>query len=303
MPRPQLNDLQAFVTVARMRSFTKAAAHLGLTQSALSHTVRTMEERLGIRLLTRTTRSVAPTEAGERLLTTLGAHLDDIEAELESIGELRDKPAGTIRITTGEDALTSILWPKLMPFLRKYPDIRVEFDVSYGLRDIVADRLDAGVRMGEQIEKDMIAVPIGPPTRMAAVASPEYFAAHAPPQHPRDLARHRCINLRLPTFGGWYAWEFERNGRELHARVEGQLAFSTAPHVVTAAVDGFGIAYLPESLLMGAVQAGKLIRVLEEWCPPFPGYHLYYPNRRQHSSAFALVVEALRYKKVGKKAK
>lgn len=303
MPRPQLNDLQAFVTVARLRSFTKAAAHLGVTQSALSHTVRVLEQRLGIRLLTRTTRSVSPTEAGERLLGTIGAHLDDIKAELESIGELRDNPAGTVRITTGEDALTSILWPKLLPLLRKHPDIHIEFDASYGLKDIVADRFNAGVRMGEQVEKDMIAVPIGPAMRMAAVASPAYFAAHSMPQHPRDLAGHRCINLRLPTFGGLYAWEFERNRREIHARVDGQLVFTTAPHVATAATDGFGIAYLPEGLVMDRIKSGKLIRVLEEWCPPFPGYHLYYPSRRQHSSAFALVVETLRYRKRDREAR
>ncbi|WP_413626728.1 LysR family transcriptional regulator [Luteibacter sp. Lutesp34] len=298
MARPNLNDLHVFIMVARMGSFTKAAAQLGLTQSALSHTVRALEERIGIRLLTRTTRSVAPTEAGERLLKTVGPHLDDIETELDSIGELRDKPAGTVRITTGEHALTSILWPKLLPVLRRHPDIRVEFDVSYDLKDIVASRFDAGVRMGEQIEKDMIAVRIGPPMRMAAVASPTYLEAHPAPKHPRDLALHQCINLRLPTFGGLYAWEFERNGREVHARVDGQLVFSTAPHVAAAAVEGFGVAYLPEGMVMDAVKAGKLIRVLEEWCPPFPGYHLYYPNRRQHSAAFEVVVAALRIKKI-----
>jgi DNA-binding transcriptional LysR family regulator len=301
MARPNFNELQLFVTVARMRSFTKAAAHLGLTQSALSHTVRTLEERLGIRLLTRTTRSVAPTDAGERLMATVGAHLDDIEAELQSISELRDKPAGTVRITTGDHALSSVLWPKLLPVLRKYPDIHIEFDVSYGLRDIVADRFDAGVRLGEQVEKDMVAVPIGPDMRMAAVASPTYLATHPTPRHPRNLAEHRCINLRLPTFGGSYPWEFERDGREVHARVDGQLTFSTAPHVAVAAVEGFGIACLPEGLVMDELKAGKLVRLLEDWSPPFPGYHLYYPSRRQHSSAFTLVVEALRYTKPARK--
>ncbi|QRN54858.1 LysR family transcriptional regulator [Dyella caseinilytica] len=296
MARPNLNDLLAFVAVARTRSFTKAAAQLGVTQPALSHTIRSLESRMGIRLLTRTTRSVAVTDAGERLLQSVGSRLDEIEDELDALTALRDKPAGTVRITTGEHALTSILWPKLRPFLRNYPDIQVEFDVSYALKDIVAERFDAGVRMGEQIEKDMIAVRIGSPMRMAAVGAPSYFAGTTKPKKPQDLTKHRCINLRLPTYGGMYAWEFERNRRDIHVRVQGQLAFGTAPHVVAAAIDGFGLAYVPEDMVLSHIKAGRLIRVLEDWCPAFPGYHLYYPSRRQHSPAFALLVEALRYR-------
>lgn len=296
MARRNLNDLLAFTAVARMRSFTRAAADLGVSQPALSQTIRNLETRLGVRLLTRSTRSVALTDAGERVLNSIGSRLDEIEEELDALSALRDKPAGTIRITTGEHALASILWPKLRPFLREYPDIQVEFDVSYGLKDIVAERFDAGVRMGEQVEKDMIAVPIGPRMRMAAVASPSYFAGKTKPKKPQDLAEHRCINLRLPTYGGWYAWEFERNGRELHARVHGQLAFGTAPHILDASIDGFGLAYLPEDMVLAHVKAGRLVRVLEDWCPPFPGYHLYYPSRRQHSTAFALLVKALRHR-------
>jgi DNA-binding transcriptional LysR family regulator len=296
MPRRNLNDLLAFVAVARMRSFTKAAAQLGVTQPALSHTIRGLEARMGVRLLTRTTRSVAVTDAGERLLHSVGSRLDEIEDELDALTALRDKPAGTVRITTGEHALTSILWPRLQPFLRKHPDIQVEFDVSYKLKDIVAERFDAGVRMGEQIEKDMIAVRIGPSMRMAAVGSPSYFAGTTKPKTPQDLTRHRCINLRLPTYGGMYAWEFERHRREVRVRVEGQLAFSTAPHVVGAAISGFGLAYVPEDMVLAHVKAGRLIRVLDDWCPAFPGYHLYYPSRRQHSPAFSLLVEALRYR-------
>lgn len=296
MARTNLNDLLAFVAVARTRSFTKAAAHLGVTQPALSHTIRGLETRMGIRLLTRTTRSVALTDAGERMLNSIGSRLDEIEDELDALTALRDKPAGTVRITTGEHALTSILWPKLQPFLRKHPDIQAEFDVSYELKDIVAERFDAGVRMGEQIEKDMIAVRIGPPMRMAAVGSPSYFAGTTKPKKPQDLTTQRCINLRLPTYGGLYAWEFERGGREINVRVQGQLAFSTAPHVVAAAIDGFGLAYVPEDMVLAHVKAGRLIRVLDDWCPAFPGYHLYYPSRRQHSPAFSLLVEALRYR-------
>lgn len=296
MARRHLNDLLAFSAVARMRSFTKAAAALGISQPALSQTIRNLEAHLGVRLLTRSTRSVALTDAGERLFNTVGSRLDEIEEELDALSALRDKPAGTIRITTGEHALTSILWPKLRPFLRKYPDVRMEFDVSYGLKDIVAERFDAGVRMGEQIEKDMIAVPIGPRMRMAAIASPAYFAKRAKPKKPQELAEHACINLRLPTYGGWYAWEFERHGRELHVRVHGQLAFDTAPHVVAASLDGFGVGYVSEDMVLPHLRTGRLVRVLEDWCPPFPGYHLYYPSRRQHSPAFALLVDALRYR-------
>lgn len=296
MARRNYNDLLAFVSVARERSFTRAAALLGVSQSALSHTVRGLEARLGLRLLTRTTRSVAPTEAGERLLSSIGSRFDEIDAELEAVTALRDKPAGTVRITVGEHAVESILWPKLARFLPDYPDIKVELDVSYGLKDIVAERFDAGVRMGEQVEKDMVAVRIGPAMRMAAVGAPAYFARRPPPHGPQELATHTCINLRLPTLGGLYAWEFERDGRAVNMRVDGQLVFNSITPILAAALDGFGVAYLPEDQVLPHVHAGRLVRVLEDWCPPFPGYHLYYPSRRQPSPAFALVVEALRYR-------
>jgi DNA-binding transcriptional LysR family regulator len=296
MPKRNLNDLLAFVTVAREGSFTRAAALLGVTQSALSQAIRGLESQLDIRLLTRTTRSVSPTAAGERLMQAIGYRFDEIESELAALTELRDKPAGTLRITCGGHVLQHTLLPKLMPLLHEYPDIAIEFDVSYGLRDIVADRFDAGVRLGEQVDKDMIAMPIGPKLRMAAVASPKYFAANPPPKAPQDLTKHRCINMRFPTQGGLYAWEFERRGRELNVRVEGQLTFNTSPPMVAAALDGLGIAFLPEDEFAPHIDKGRLVRVLEDWCPPFPGYHLYYPSRRQPSPAFALLVEALRYR-------
>jgi DNA-binding transcriptional LysR family regulator len=294
MARRNLNDLQAFVIVAREGSFTRAAAQLGVTQSALSQSMRTLEGRLGIRLLTRTTRSVSPTDAGERLLQAIGPRFDDIEAELDALTALRDKPAGTVRITCGDHVLRHTILPKVLPLLRDYPDVNVEFDVNYGLRDIVADRFDAGVRLGESIDKDMVAIPIGPPVRMAAVASPAYFAAHAIPKKPQDLLAHRCINLRLPTYGGLYAWEFERRGRPVNVRVDGQLTLNTSPHIVIAALAGLGVAFLPEDEVSTEVEEGKLVRVLEDWCPPFPGYYLYYPSRRQPSPAFSLVLDALR---------
>lgn len=294
MARRNLNDLQAFVIVAREGSFTRAAAQLGVTQSALSQSMRALEGRLGIRLLTRTTRSVSPTDAGERLLQAIGPRFDDIEAELDALTALRDKPAGTVRITCGDHVLRHTILPKVLPLLRDYPDVNVEFDVNYGLRDIVADRFDAGVRLGESIDKDMVAIPIGPPVRMAAVASPAYFAAHAIPKKPQDLLAHRCINLRLPTYGGLYAWEFERRGRPVNVRVDGQLTLNTSPHIVIAALAGLGVAFLPEDEVSTEVEEGKLVRVLEDWCPPFPGYYLYYPSRRQPSPAFSLVLDALR---------
>lgn len=293
MARRNLNDLLAFVTVAREGSFTRAAAILGVTQSALSHAIRGLEARMDIRLLTRTTRSVSPTVAGDRLLHAIGHRFDEIEAELDALTELRDKPGGTVRITCADHVLRTTIWPKLAPLLRNYPDINVEFDVSYGLRDIVADRFDAGVRLGEQVQKDMIAVPIGPKLRMAAVASPAYFAGHKPPKVPGELTQHRCINMRQGS-GGLYAWEFERRGRELEVRVEGQVILNTSPHIVTAALDGLGIAYLPEEEFAPHIEEGRLVRVLEDWCPPFPGYHLYYPSRRHPSPAFSLVLDALR---------
>ena len=292
--RRNLNDLLAFVTVAREGSFTRAAALLGVTQSALSQAVRGLEERLRIRLLTRTTRSVAPTAAGERLMQAIGHRFDEIEAELDALTALRDKPSGTVRITCGDNVLHTILLPKLAPLLRDYPDETLEFDVNYGLRDIVADRFDAGVRLGSTIDRDMIAVPIGPPLRMAVVASPAYFAAHPAPKAPQELTAHNCINQRMPTSGGLYVWDFERRGRRLNVRVDGQLVFNTTQPQVDAALAGLGITLLPEDEVLPHVEAGRLVRVLQDWCPPFAGYHLYYPSRRQPSPAFALVVEALR---------
>jgi DNA-binding transcriptional LysR family regulator len=292
--RRNLNDLLAFVTVAREGSFTRAAATLGVTQSALSQTIRALEERLQIRLLTRTTRSVSPTAAGERLMQAIGRRFDEIEAELDALSELRDKPAGTVRITCGDYVLHSILLPRLTPLLREYPDIKLEFDVNYGFRDIVADRFDAGVRLGSTIDRDMIAVPIGPPMRFAVVASPAYLAAHATPKTPNDLTRHSCINQRMPSSGGLYVWDFERRGRKLNVRVDGQLIFNTTQPQVDAALAGLGIALLPEDELMPHIESGRLVRLLEEWCPKFEGYHLYYPSRRQPSPAFSLVVQALR---------
>jgi len=296
MPRTDLNDLAAFLAVAQERSFTRAAAQLGVSQSALSQALRGLEARLGLRLLTRTTRSVAATQAGERLLRTVGPALDQIEAGLAALSEFREKPAGTIRITTGEHAAETILWPKLARFLPDYPDIQVEIAIDRALTDIVAERFDAGVRFGEQVEKDMIFVPIGPDVRFAVVGTPSYFARRASPTSPQDLTSHTCINLRLPTRGELYAWEFERNGRELRVRVEGQLIFSSIFHVLDAALDGFGLAYVPEDLARPHLAAGRLAWVLEDWSPPFPGYHLYYPSRRQSSPAFALLVEALRHR-------
>ena len=296
MPRHNINDLLAFRAVADARSFTRAAAQLGVSPSALSHTIRGLEERLGLRLLTRTTRSVAPTEAGERLLGTVGPHFDEIEAGLAALGELRDKPAGTIRITTGDHAAEAILLPVVAALLADYPDINVEISVDLALRDIVAERFDAGVRLGEQVARDMISVRIGPDERMAAVASPAYLAAHGSPRAPQDLAAHNCINLRLPTRGGLYAWEFGKGGRELQVRVEGQLIVNDASLARQAAIAGLGIACLPEGNVAEAIARGALKRVLADWSPPFPGYHLYYPSRRQHSPAFALLVEALRFR-------
>jgi len=290
------HDLIAFLTVARERSFTRAAAKLGVSQSALSQTIRGLEARLGLRLLTRTTRSVAPTEAGERLLRTVGPRFEEINAELAALSELREKPAGTIRITTHEHAAEAVLWPALARLLPDYPDIKVELVIDYGLTDIVAERYDAGIRAGEQVAKDMIAVRIGPDMRMAVVGAPSYFAKRPPPQTPQDLTTHTCINLRLPTYGGLYAWEFESGGRELKVRVEGQLVFNTVSLILNAALEGFGLAYLPEEQVQPHMIAGRLTRVLADWCPPFSGYHLYYPSRRQQTPAFALLVDALRYR-------
>lgn len=295
MPRENVKDLLAFLAVARERSFTRAAAQLGVSQSALSHTIRGLEERLGLRLLTRTTRSVAPTEAGQRLLSSVGPRFEEIEAELAALSELRDKPSGTIRITAGEHAAEALLWPALERLLPAYPDINVEIIVDYGLTDIVAERYDAGVRLGEQVAKDMIAVRIGPDMRMAVVGSPDYFARRGQPRTPQDLTAHDCINLRLPTYGGLYAWEFEKHGREVKVRVEGRLVFNNIALRMNAALAGLGLAYLPDDQALAQIAAGRLVRVLGDWCPPFPGYHLYYPSRRQASSAFAVLLDALRY--------
>jgi DNA-binding transcriptional LysR family regulator len=296
MARENINDLIAFLAVARERSFTKAAAQLGVSQSALSHTVRGLEERLGVRLLTRTTRSVAPTQAGERLLRTAGPRLAEIEAELDGLSEFREKPAGTIRITAGDHPTETILWPKLRTFLPDYPDIKVEVALDQALTNIVEQRFDAGVRLGEQVAKDMIAVRISPDIRFAVVGAPSYFADKPRPRTPQDLLGHTCINLRLATYGGLYAWEFERDGHELAVRVDGQLVFNGIFQVLNAAVDGFGLAHVPEDIALPHIATGRLERVLEDWCPSWTGYHLYYPSRRQSSPAFNLVVEALRHR-------
>jgi DNA-binding transcriptional LysR family regulator len=296
MARENINDLIAFLAVARERSFTKAAAQLGVSQSALSHTVRSLEERLGVRLLTRTTRSVAPTQAGERLLRTAGPRLEEIEAELDGLSEFREKPAGTIRITAGNHVTDTILWPKLRTFLSDYPDVKVEIALDETLTNIVEQRFDAGVRLGEQVAKDMIAVRISPDVRFAVIGAPSYFADKERPRTPQDLLGHTCINLRLPTYGGLYAWEFERDGQELAVRVEGQLVFNGIFQVLNAAVDGFGLAHVPEDIALPHITSGHLQRVLEDWCPSWTGYHLYYPSRRQSSPAFNLVVEALRHR-------
>jgi DNA-binding transcriptional LysR family regulator len=295
MQRGHLDHLVAFVAVGRERNFTKAAVKLGVSQSALSHTIRELEERLGVRLLTRTTRSVAPTEAGERLLRNIGPRFDEIEAELEAVRELRTKPAGTIRITATEFAIDTVLLPKVAPLLGEYPDIRVEMIVDYGLTDIVAQQYDAGVRSGEQVAKDMIAVRIGPDMRMAVVGAPAYFKSRSEPKTPQDLIGHNCINLRLPTHGV-YAWEFEKANRELRVRVEGQLTFNGTAQLLNGALAGCGLAYVPEGLVTEHVAKGRLKRVLADWCQSYSGYHLFYPSRRQSSAAFALLVDALRYR-------
>jgi len=296
MRRETVSDLLAFLAVARERSFTKAAAKLGVSQSALSHTLRGLESRLGVRLLTRTTRSVSPTDAGERLLQTVAPRLEEIEAELDALGALREKPAGAIRISAGEHATNTILRPALAKFLPAYPDIKVEIAVDHRMIDIVAERFDAGVRNGEQIAKDMIAVRIGPDMRMAVVGTPSCFGKRPAPKKPQDLTEHNCINLRLPTLGGLYAWEFEKGGRELKVRVDGQVTLNGTNQMLNAALAGLGLAYVPEDLVQPHIGQGRLKRVLDDWCPPFPGYHLYYPSRRQSSPAFSLLVDALRYR-------
>lgn len=296
MLQQNFNDLAAFATVAKEQSFTRAAAKLGVSPSALSQTIRNLEERLGLRLLTRTTRSVSSTEVGERLLRTIAPRFDDIKAELAALSELRDKPAGTIRITAGEHPAATILQPVLARLLPDYPDIKVEIIVDYGLTDIVAEGYDAGIRLGEQVAKDMIAIRIGLDMRMAVVGSPSYFDKHLRPQSPQDLTAHNCINMRLPTYGGLLAWDFQKGSRELKVRVDGQSIFNNIGLRLASALDGLGLAYIPEDQVLAHIREGRLIRVLEDWCPPFPGYHLYYPSRRHTSPAFALLVDMMRYR-------
>ena len=295
MLKDNINDLISFMVVARERSFTRAAAQLGVSQSALSHAMRNLESRLDVRLLTRTTRSVAPTEAGERLYQSLSPHLQEIEQEITALRDSRERPAGNICLTAAEHSMNTVLWPRLKTFMQQYPDINIEVIVDNGLTDIVGERFDAGVRLVEQVARDMIAVRIGPDMRMAVVGSPGYFAHHGIPQTPHDLQHHRCINMRLPTRGGLYAWEFERNGEPLRVRVEGQLTLNSLPQRIEAAEAGLGLAYVPEDTIVDGVAAGRLQHVLADWCAPFAGYSLYYPSRRQHTAAFALLVDALRY--------
>jgi DNA-binding transcriptional LysR family regulator len=296
LPRENVNDLLAFLAVARERSFTRAAAKAGVSQSALSHTIRQLEARLGVRLLTRTTRAVSPTEAGERLLEGIGPHFDQIEAQVDALNELREKPAGIIRITASDYAISSILWPKLKKFLPEYPDIKVELMLDNGLIDIVTERYDAGVRMGEQLAKDMISARIGPDFRFAVVGAKSYFADRPEPTNPQDLTQHTCVNYRFPTSGGLWAWDFEKNSREIKIRVDGQLAFNNIFHVLDAALAGLGLAYVPEEIALPHIAKGRLKRVLESWCPYWDGFYLYYPSRRQSSPAFVALVEALRHR-------
>jgi DNA-binding transcriptional LysR family regulator len=296
MKRDELGDLVAFLTVAEERSFTRAAAQLGTSQSSLSHTVRRLEERMGVRLLTRTTRNVVPTDAGEQMMETLRPAINDIRSRIDALSAMRQRPGGTIRITSSRLPAQAILMPKVKRLMGDYPDINVEISVEQKFVDLVSERFDAGVRLGESIEKDMIAVRIGPELRMMVVGAPDYFARNPAPQTPYDLTQHNCINLRLPTLGGLYAWEFERDGRPVNVRVDGQFICNDVPMIIDAALDGLGLACLPEDHLAPLVEKGSLVPVLEEWCAPFPGYHLYYPSRRLASPAFALLVEALRYR-------
>lgn len=290
------NDVLAFVHVVREGSFTKASALLGVSPSALSHAVRGLESRLGVRLLTRTTRSIATTEAGERLFNSVAPRFEDIDAEVAAVKGLRDKPIGTIRITSAEHAATSVLWPKLSAVMRDYPDISVEITIDYTMADIVSQRFDAGVRVGDQVAKDMIAVRISPDLRMAVVGSPDYFATRLKPRSPRELTRHDCIRLRLPTHGGFLPWDLGKAGKEVNYPVSGQWVFNNSSSIVRAALAGYGLAYVPEDMVLADIAAGRLVRVLDDWCSPYPGYHLYYPSRRQSSGALAIIVEALRYR-------
>lgn len=295
MLKENFNDLWYLIVVARERSFTRAAAKLGVSQSALSHAIRGLEERLGVRLLTRTTRSVAPTDAGETLIASIGPRFDQIETDLVALTDRRDRVAGTLRITAGEHALSSTLWPLLKPFLKAWPDVNVELTTDNTLTDIVNDRFDAGVRLGDQIARDMVAVRIGPDWRMVVVGAPDYFAVQGKPETPTDLQQHRCINMRLPTHGGIYPWEFSRDDQQIRIRVEGQLIFNNLNARVEAAIAGLGLAYVPEDCVSEAVATGTLVKVLDAWCEPFSGYHLYYPSRKQHTAAFARLLDAVRW--------
>ncbi|NRP21737.1 HTH-type transcriptional regulator PgrR [Ensifer adhaerens] len=294
MKREDLNDMLWFLAVAEERSFTKAAAKLGTSQSTISHTIKKLEARMGLRLLTRTTRSVSPTEAGERLIRSLAPRIEELESEIDQLMEIRDKPSGTVRITLSDYAQESIVWPKLRPVLREYPDIKVELNSDNGFRNIVEEKFDAGVRLGESVDKDMIAVRIGPDWRLVAVASPEYLMARTVPKTPQELVSHDCINHRQSRAGGLYAWEFEKDGREVRVRVDGQLTFNTSYAMIDAAVAGYGIAYVPETLVEPERASGRLIQILDDWSPLFPGYYLFYPSRRQNSPAFKVVVDALK---------
>ena len=296
MAKDNLNDLQAFVLVARERSFTRAAAQLGVSRSALSHAMLALEARLGVRLLTRTTRSVSTTEAGARLLDTVAPRLQEIETELAQLSAMRDQPAGTVRITAHDHAISTALWPRLLPVLRQYPDIQIEFSVDYAFTDIASHRFDAGVRVGNRVDKDMVAVRISPDLRMAVAASPAYLAGRSVPKKPQDLTLHRCVNLRLPTQGNLYAWDFEKGKKSVNVRVQGQTTFNSTTLMLQAALDGMGFAYVPFDLMQPHIDAGRLVPVLEDWWPSFPGYHLYYANRRQMAPALALVIDALRYR-------
>ena len=296
MAKENLNDLQAFVAVARERSFTRAAAQLGLSRSALSHAMTALEARLGVRLLTRTTRSVSTTEAGTRLLNRLSPMLRELDAELDALRSAQDKPVGSVRITAHDHAIAYVLWPRLLPLLREHPDVRIELSVDYALTDIAAHGFDAGVRIGSRVDKDMIAVRIAPDLRIAVVASPAYLAGKPLPATPHDLAEHRCINLRLPTQGGLYAWDLEKDGQAIHARVDGQVVFNNTFLMLQAALDGLGPAYVPLNLAQPHIEQGRLRPLLQDWWPLFPGYHLYYANRRQLAPALALVIEALRWR-------
>jgi DNA-binding transcriptional LysR family regulator len=291
-----LKGLLAFLAVARERSFTRAAAQLGVSQSALSHTIRGLESRMGVRLLTRTTRSVSPTETGERLVQNLGPLVEGMETELASVGELRDKPAGTVRITATDYAANTVLWPRLTPVLREFPDIKVEINTDYRLTDIAAERFDIGVRLGSEVARGMIAVRLTPDMRMSIVGSPSYLRKRATPQTPHELTLHDCINLRLPTYGGLLPWELHKGRKQIQVRVEGQLTFNGTYQILAATLDGFGLGYIPEDLAKPHVEAGRLKWVLEDWFPTFPGYHVYYPSRRQSSKALAVVIDALRHR-------